>query len=76
MIRTQVSLSRWEYQQAKLAARQQGISLAEFLRRALRLIMPVAGGKQRPWMKYAGDIASGDPESSQKIDEWIYGQKD
>lgn len=74
MIRTQVSLSRWEYQQAKRTAKQQGISLAEFLRRALRLIMPVAKG--RPWMKYAGDIASGDPESSQKIDELIYGQKD
>ncbi len=74
MIRTQISLSRWEYQRAKLAARQQGISLAEFLRRALRLMMPVAKG--RPWMKYAGDIASGNPESSQKIDEWIYGQKD
>ena len=74
MIRTQISLSSFEYHQAKEAARRLGISLAELLRRSLRAVLPVKGDK--PWMKYAGDIETGNPKSSQEIDELIYGQKD
>ena len=74
MIRTQISLNRDEYQLAKKAAKSQGISVAEFVRRAVRDRLPVAG--QAPWMKYAGFIESGDAQSSRSIDDMVYGRKD
>jgi hypothetical protein len=40
MIRTQISLDEQAYREAKAAARRQGISLAEFLCRAVRLALP------------------------------------
>ena len=73
MIRTQVSLSKEEYQAAKQEARRLGISLAEFLRRSLRTVLPV--DESRPWMRYAGMVESGDRSSSQKIDDVVYGEK-
>ncbi len=74
MIRTQISLSETEYQAAKEEARRLGISLAELLRRSLRLTLPT--DPSRPWMRYAGMIETGDPRSSQRIDDLVYGQKD
>ncbi len=74
MIRTQISLTKEEYDAAKREARRLGISLAELLRRSLRSLLPVDASK--PWMRYAGMIESGDPESSQRIDDIVYGQKD
>ena len=74
MVRTQISLSEKEYEDAKREARRLGISLAELLRRSLRLMLPVDEAK--PWMRYAGMIESGDSQASQKIDEIVYGQKD
>lgn len=73
MIRTQISLDRDEYLLAKKEAKRQGVSLAEYFRRALRRILPVDRGK--PWMKYAGMVNSGNPRSSQEID-WIYDEKE
>jgi hypothetical protein len=73
MIRTQISLSPDEYQAAKVEASRLGISLAELLRRSLRSVLPV--DESKPWMRYAGMIESGDPTSSQRIDEIVYGQK-
>jgi hypothetical protein len=74
MIRTQVSLDAREYGLAKKEARALGISVAEFVRRALREALPLEG--EGPWMKYAGLVQSGDPRSSQSIDEIVYGHKD
>lgn len=74
MIRTQISLAENEYLAAKREAKRLGISLAELLRRSLRSLLPVDARK--PWMRYAGMVESGDPRSSQRIDEVIYGQKD
>lgn len=74
MIRTQISLSKAEYEAAKAEARRLGISLAEFLRRSLRLTLPA--DTSRPWMRYAGMVESGDARSSQRIDDLVYGQKD
>ena len=74
MIRTQVSLDKREYNSAKLQAATLGISLAEFIRRAVREQLPVPG--EGPWMKYAGFVDSGNPRSSQSIDEIVYGSKD
>jgi hypothetical protein len=74
VIRTQISLSEAEYKAAKAEARRLGISLAEFLRRSLRLTLPT--DTSRPWMRYAGMVESGDARSSQRIDDLVYGQKD
>ncbi len=74
MIRTQISLSREEYEAAKREAKRLGISLAELLRRSLRNMLPADGS--RPWMRYAGSVETGDPESSRRIDEIVYGHKD
>ncbi len=74
MVRTQISLSEEEYSAAKREAERLGISLAELLRRSLRTIVPVNDAK--PWMRYAGMVETGDPASSQHIDEVVYGRKD
>jgi hypothetical protein len=73
MVRTQISLSEAEYAAAKEEAQKLGISLAELLRRSLRTMLPV--NDTAPWMRYAGMVASGDPASSQHIDDVVYGQK-
>ena len=74
MIRTQISLDEREYNLAKKQARVLGISVAEFVRRAIREALPNLG--QSPWMKFAGLVETGDPDSSQCIDELVYGHKD
>lgn len=74
MVRTQISLSETEYSAAKREAARLGISLAEFLRRSLRTALPV--NDTHPWMRYAGMVETGDPKSSQRIDDVIYGRKD
>jgi hypothetical protein len=74
MIRTQVSLTAEEYQAAKAEAARLGISLAELLRRSLRTMLPADPTK--PWMRYAGMVETGDSESSRRLDDVVYGQKD
>lgn len=74
MIRTQVSLDEQEYELAKEQARAIGVSVAEFVRRAIRNSLP--GVDEAPWMKFAGLVETGDPRSSQSVDELVYGQKD
>jgi hypothetical protein len=74
MIRTQISLDKQEYTLAKKEARALGISVAEFVRRAIREMLPVQG--DGPWMRYAGFVESGDRRSSQSIDDIVYGTKD
>jgi len=73
MMRTQISLDRPEYELAKREASAQGISVAEFVRRAVRQQLPPRG--KAPWMRYAGVVESGDQRSSQSIDEVVYGAK-
>jgi hypothetical protein len=74
MIRTQVSLDKQEYALARKEARSLGISVAEFVRRAIRERLPAT--TDAPWMRYAGMVESGDAHSSQSIDEVVYGSKD
>jgi hypothetical protein len=74
MIRTQISLDKNEYDLVKVQAAALSISIAEFIRRAVREQLPVPG--EGAWMKYAGFVATGDRRSSQSIDEIIYGTKD
>ena len=74
MIRTQISLDESDYALARKQARSLGISIAEFVRRAVRDALPPPG--QGPWMRYAGIVESGDPASSQSIDDTVYGARD
>ena len=74
MIRTQVSLDPQEYDLAKAEAKALGISVAAFVRRAVREALPATG--TAPWMQYAGFVETGNPTSSQTVDELVYGQKD
>lgn len=74
MIRTQISLDEQEYSLAKKHAAKLGISVAELMRRAIREVLPAE--REAPWMRYAGLVESGNPRSSQSIDEIIYGRKD
>lgn len=73
MIRTQVSLPREDYEDAKNEAKRLGISVAELMRRALRTLLPV--DRSKAWMRHAGMVESGDPRSSQHIDDVVYGIK-
>jgi hypothetical protein len=74
MIRTQISLDAREYEIVKREARNLGISVAEFVRRAIRRGLPVRS--QAPWMRYAGLVESGNTRSSETVDEVVYGSKD
>ena len=81
MIRTQISLDAKEYALARREAKALGISVAEFVRRAIREQLPSNGGHASgtpsgPWMRYAGFIESGNPRSSASVDEIVYGSKD
>ncbi len=70
MIRTQISLDAHDYKLLKREAASQGISIAEYVRQAVREKLPRA--EEKPWMRYSGDLDSGDPQASQHIDDVIY----
>ena len=74
MLRTQVSLDEQDYKLAKKEAAALGISVAEYVRRAIKSTLPPSA--QPNWMRYAGLVESGNPQSSQSIDEIVYGNKD
>jgi hypothetical protein len=71
MIRTQIGLSRQEYAAAKREAARIGISFAELVRRSLRAILSL--NNTSPWMRYAGMVETGDPRSSQHLDDVVSG---
>ena len=74
MIRTQISLDEDAYRQAKVEAKRNGISLAEFLRRAVAVALEQRKGSARPWMRYAGAVSSGDPGASRSVNDVVYGR--
>jgi len=74
MIRTQISLERNDYALVKREARAAGVSVAEYVRRAIRQALPARG--DAPWMRYAGFVESGNAQSSRTIDDIVYGTKD
>jgi hypothetical protein len=77
MLRTQVSLDEQGYRSAKKEAAALGISVAEYVRRAVRSALPTPPSRGQPkWTCYAGLVESGNPQSSQSIDEIAYGEKD
>jgi hypothetical protein len=72
MLRTQVSLDEQDYKLAKKEAAALGISVAEYVRRAIQSVLPPSG--QPNWMRYAGLVESGNPHSSRSIDEIVYAE--
>jgi hypothetical protein len=74
MIRIQVGLDEVEYNLAKKEARALGISVADFVRRAIHQTLPPAAGT--PWMRYAGFFESGYQRAGQSVDDIVYGAKD
>jgi hypothetical protein len=74
MIRTQISLVEDQYREAKAEARRQGISLAEFLRRAVASALHPRTTITRPWMRHAGRVTSGDARASRSVNAVVYGQ--
>jgi hypothetical protein len=73
MIRTQISPDKHEYAVVKREAKAAGISVAEYVRRAIRQVLPAR--TDAPWMRYAGFVESGNSLSSQSIDDIVYGSK-
>lgn len=73
MLRTQISLPREDYEAAKAEATRLGVSLAEFIRRAVRAALPA--DDDRPWMHYAGMVESGDPQAGRNVDDIVYGHR-
>lgn len=74
MVRTQISLDSDLYEHAKKEARRRGISFAELVRRSLAQTLAPRDAEQ-PWMRFAGSFATGDPDSSTKIDDVVYGRE-
>jgi hypothetical protein len=74
MIRTQISLDEAAYREAKAEAKRQGISLAEYLRRAVAAALAARRVSDRPWMRHAGTVSSGDPGASRTVDDVVYGR--
>jgi hypothetical protein len=71
MIRTQVSFEERMYREAQAEARRRGISFAELCRRAMAGVLRSRSG-ERPWMRYAGIVQSGDPDASRTVDQVVY----
>lgn len=73
MIRTQISVDEELYEQAKIAAKRRGISLAELCRRSLQEML-VKEPSDKPWMSFAG-IVEGCEDDSSTVDEVVYGRE-
>ena len=74
MIRTQISLEQNDYDLVKREAKATGVSVAEYVRLAIQQALPAPS--TAPWMRYAGLVESGNAQSSQTIDDIVYGSKD
>ena len=73
MVRATLSLDEREYELVKERAAALGIPVSEFIRRAIREQLPAI--QEGPWMRYAGYVETGDPDSSASTDELAYGLK-
>lgn len=71
MLRTQISLDPEMYKRVKAEARKRGVPVAELMRRALAVEVSPAP-LERPWMRHAGVVASGDPGASRSVDDVVY----
>jgi hypothetical protein len=69
-IRIRVTLTRTEHDLARARASAKGVSLAEFMRQAIRAQLPPRS--KGAWMQYAGFVESGNPHASQSVDDMVY----
>jgi hypothetical protein len=74
MTRIQISLDHHDHALVKREAKAAGVSVPEYVRRAIRQVLPAP--MDAPWMRYAGFIESGNGQSSQTIDDRVYSSKD
>lgn len=74
MIRTQISLTKDDYETAKQIAEEQGISLAQVLRNAFRESVQTRTAAEHPMLKFAGALKGTNPNDSVEHDEIIYGK--
>jgi hypothetical protein len=74
MIRTQISLERDMYDEAKKEAERRGVSFAELVRRALARVLR-EDSSDKPWMRLAGAIEDAGPDGSRMIDAVVYGRE-
>lgn len=72
MVRTTITMTREEFDAASAEAQRRGISLSELVCRSLHAMGAIS--QEAPWMKFAGMVESGDPQSSQRIDRTVYGE--
>lgn len=76
MIRTQISLDRQLYSDARREARRRRVSFAELCRQSLeRTVPPVTGEGKTPWMRFAGALEGGGRDASQTVDAVVYGRR-
>ena len=73
MTRLTIRLHAEEYVLVKKEAKTLGISLAEFVRRAV--LDKLRFSNQAPWMRYAGMVATGESKSTLSIDAIVYSSK-
>jgi hypothetical protein len=73
VIRTQISFEPELYAVARRRAKRLGVSVAELCRKGLRQVLEHEEPK-RPWMRYVGSLASGDPGASDGVDDVVYGR--
>lgn len=74
MTRTQVSFDEATYRRAQEEAHRQGVSFAEFCRRAVGRAL-AESAEDKPWMRFAGALESGDPDASASVDAVVYGRE-
>ncbi len=77
MIRTRISLDPEIYRKAQDVTKRQGISFAELCRQALAQALRQYENEknEKPWMRFAGIIETGSSDSSQSVDEVVYGRQ-
>ena len=75
MIRTQVSFDKGLYERARRIAKRRGVSLAEMCRRGLAIAL-AEDASEKPWMRHAGTLLSGDPKASSSVDAVVYGRRE
>ena len=70
VIRAEVTFDNEDYARAKQAAKNEGISFAEYVRRAVRRSLTPSGKKS--WMRFAGMVDSTGSRGGREIDEVVY----
>ena len=74
IIPTEVNLEESEFELVEARASALGISVDEFIRRAVREMLPAR--EEGLWIQHSGFAESGNPHASQTVDDFVYGSAD